>query len=169
MYRRIICAAACALATIGAPPMAQASGVTYDNDVCTVHAKWQLTIDFLGSSYADVTITDGSCTGFHVAADPANLSEEAHPTGGTEQPYTFRVPLSTPVGGAAAYAAYAMSDTGPVVVAVVGDQLTAAAVGSPSTSLGRLPAVVAWLPAGGCGTGCFLTTGVGVDQIVTAS
>ena len=155
-------AAACLLALAMGVPAASASLVNRSVDKCEADATWQLTLNFSGTSYADVTRTSGTGQGCRlvnatVNADGTFSASSFDFAFGDTIRYNL---LGVGVTGNPSFAGLATrtdgAERGPI--AVVGGVSLTATVAGASVSGGT--AAVEYYPTGTCGTNCYRTHAV---------
>jgi hypothetical protein len=159
-------AAVCLLALTIGLPTASASLVNRSVDKCEADATWQLTLNFSGASYADVTRTPGTGPGCRLVNATVNpdgtfsVSSINFLFGDTIR-YNL---IGVGVTGNPSFVGVATrsdgADRGPIAV-VGGVSLTATTAGV-GVAPGTGTAAVEYSPTGTCGTNCYTTHAVWV-------
>jgi hypothetical protein len=155
-------ALACVLALAIGAPTASASLVNRSVDKCEADATWQLTLNFAGTSYADVTRTSGTGQGCRLVNATVN-ADGTFSANSFDFAYGDTVRfnlLGVGVTGNPSFVGLATrtdgAERGPIAV-IGGVSLTATFEAS-----GGGTGAVEYYPTGTCGTNCYRTHAVWV-------
>lgn len=146
------------IATVSGAPNAMAASDS-ETRVCTGVATWQVQLNLVGPSWADVTYPTVSCTVRHVEYDVNGTAAATYPTTETAQSWTTRVDLIGFVGsvaGSPVFSGVASTSTGRNGVAALANGNLTASYRSVALDTDDV-AEVEHVPAGTCGSTCYRT------------